>query len=558
MPGGGCIVIDGGRNLDISAEQLEEWLKKSENENIEFKEAASQYDFQKLVDYCVALANEKGGCLVLGVSDSAPRKVTGTEAYRSPGKVKEDIFAAIGLRVGVHEIDHPDGRVVVFEIPGRLPGVPLHHKGRYFMRIGEQLQYMTNEQLRRIFAESTPDFSAEICPGARTEDLNAAGVRRFRELWASRSGKESLLNVSDEKLLSDAELIRPEGISYAALILFGTHGGLGKHLGQAEVIFEYRSSEASISYSQREEYRLGFFLFFDQLWSNVNLRNDVHQYLDGLYRMDIPTFNEAVVREALLNAITHRDYRLQGSVFVRQYPHSLVIDSPGGFPPGVTPDNILTSQVPRNKRIAETFQRCGLVERAGQGVDRMFEKCILESKPTPDYSGSDDYKVSLVLIGEVQDERFLRFLERVGNDTLSSFTTEDLLLLDLVHREQPIPDKLKPFVQRLKDKGIVEKTGIGRGTRHILSRAFYEFLGETGRYTRRLGLDRGEKKALLEKHIGDYPGCKLADLRHVLPELTRTRVQNLLQELKREKRVHPVGSRRGASWYPGPPQPLGA
>ena len=77
----------------------------------------------------------------------------------------------------------------------------------------------------------------------------------------------------------------------------------------------------------------------------------------------------------LLNAVSHRDYRHPGSVFVRQFPRHIEIVSPGGFPPGITPENILDHQFPRNRRIAETFARCGLVERSGQGADRIVEEC---------------------------------------------------------------------------------------------------------------------------------------------------------------------------------------
>ena len=94
----------------------------------------------------------------------------------------------------------------------------------------------------------------------------------------------------------------------------------------------------------------------------------------------VPTFSEIAVREALLNAVSHRDYRHPGSVFVRQFPRHIKIVSPGGFPPGITPENILDQQSPRNRRIAETFARCGLVERSGQGADRIVEECVRGGK----------------------------------------------------------------------------------------------------------------------------------------------------------------------------------
>jgi ATP-dependent DNA helicase RecG len=251
------------------------------------------------------------------------------------------------LRVEVDEISHPDGRVLVFNVPSRPLGMAIQFKGAYWMRGGEDLVPMTPDLLKRIFAETGPDFSAEICPKATMADLDTRAIDNFRRRWLRKSENPALENLSVEQLLTDAELNVDGDITYAALILFGFRQALGKHLGQAEVIFEYRSSEASIPCQQRDEYRLGFFLFMDDIWNKVNLRNEMQHFEDGLFIWDIPTFNEVVVREAILNAVAHRDYRLPGSVFVRQFPRKMEIVSPGSFPPGITPENILWKQMPR-------------------------------------------------------------------------------------------------------------------------------------------------------------------------------------------------------------------
>jgi ATP-dependent DNA helicase RecG len=130
-------------------------------------------------------------------------------------------------------------------------------------------------------------------------------------------------------------------------------------LAQAELVFEYRSSEASGPAADREEYRQGFFLWHDAVWNKINLRNDRQSYQDGLFRVELPTFDEVSVREALLNAVAHRDYRLGGSVFVRQYPQRLEVVNPGGLPAGITPANILDQQNPRNRRLAEARASAG-------------------------------------------------------------------------------------------------------------------------------------------------------------------------------------------------------
>ena len=535
-------------------DQLRAWLQGAEDEHLECKEAKSGFNLGKLLRYCAALANERGGRLVLGVTDRRPRHVVGSEAFRDLERVKLRLVEKLHLRIDVQEVAHPGGRVLVFDVPSRPIGMPVPVDGAYWMRSGGSLVPMTPDMLRRIFDEGVTDFSAEICPGASLADLAPAAIDRFRAMWSRKWRTNALADLSHEQLLADAELFySDEGVTYAALILFGTRAALGRRLAQSEVVFEYRADETPGPAQQREEHREGFFLFYNALWKAINLRNDRQHFRDGLFVWDIPTFNEAAVREAVLNAVSHRDYRLAGSVFVRQFPRRIEIVSPGGFPPGITAENILWKQLPRNRRIAETFSKCGLVERAGQGVDQMFQQCIREGKPRPDFSRTDTHQVWLTLAGDVQDPQFLRFLEKVGAERSTSFATDELLLLDLLRREEPVPERLRPRLATLRQQGIIEHVGRGRTARHILSGRFYGFVGKKGLYTRKRGLDRETNKQLLLKHIHENreEGSPLRDLCDVLPALTRGQVQRLLRDLKADGRVHCAGRTRAGRWFPG-------
>lgn len=538
--------------MSVTPEELDSWLGAEECEHLEFKEARSDFDALKLVKYCAALANEGGGRLVLGVTDRRPRRVVGSQAFQDLQQTKHQVTDRLRLRIDAEAIAHPDGRVVVFSVPGRPIGSPIQVDGAYLMRSGESLVAMTPDVLQRIFAEAQPDYSAEACARATFDDLATAAVELFRKKWIEKSRRPELATLSAEQLLADAELIVDGRLTYAALILLGTHQALGKHLAQAEVVFEYRSAEASIAYQQRKEYREGFLLHHDDLWSTINLRNDLFSYQDGLFRYDVPAFNEDAVREAILNAVSHRDYRLGGSTFVRQWPQRIEVTSPGGFPAGVTAETILVRQSPRNRRLADALARCGLVERSGQGADRMFSTAVREGKLPPDFTNSDAYQVSVVLNGRVQDERFLAFLDRVGKEMQSSLDVDDLVVLDAVHRDVPMPDRVWPRVPALIGLGALERLSPKKLT---LSRRFYSFVGRPGEYTRRRGLDRGANKALLLQHIEGSvrTGTPLAELNQVLPGIKPTQVQNLLRELKAEGKAHPRGKTKGARWFPGPP-----
>lgn len=535
--------------MKMTLTQLQELMDARENEHLEFKEAKNNFHFEKLVKYCAALANERGGKLILGVSDKPPRRVVSSRVFDNLERTKAGIIERLHIRVEVTEIHHPDGRVVVFEVPSRPIGMPIQLEGAYWMRGGEDLVPMTPDLLKRIFDEAVPDFTAGICVEAKLDDLDPAAVQSLKTRWIRKSGNTALNNLSSERLLADAELIINGKITYAALILLGNSQALGRYLAQSEVIFEYRSSEAPGPAQQRKEYRQGFFLFVDDLWQQINLRNDLQHFREGLFVYDLPTFNEIVCREAILNAVSHRDYRHPGSVFIRQYPSRLEIVSPGSFPPGISSQNIIDEQLPRNRRIAEIFARCGLVERAGQGVDLMFSLCVKESKSQPDFTRSNDHRVWVNLSGEIRDANFLRFLEKIGQEKLDKFVTQDLLLLDMINREQPIPLEQKLRLSSLLEEGIIERVSRGK---FVLSRQYYDFIGKKGMYTRKRGLDHETNKMLLLKHIENYrnDGSKLSDLMEVLPSFSRRQIQKLLTELKSEGRVSQVGKTSAGRWFP--------
>ena len=539
--------------MTVSIDILQTWMNSKEDEHLEFKEAKKNFHFETLVKYCVALANEGGGRMILGVTDKLPRKVVGSQAFSNLERTKAGLIDRVRLRIDVEEIQHPNGRVLVFQVPSRPIGMPMQYKGAYWMRGGEALIPMTPDLLQRIFAESGPDFSAEICTSAQLDDLDPNAVEVLRQLWQRKLLDQDISTRPIEQLLADAELLVDNQVTYAALILLGKREALGKYLAQAEVIFEYRSNEVPGPAAERHEFRQGFLTVLDEIWRLINQRNDLQHFQQGFFIWDVPTFNERVVREAVLNAVSHRDYRHGGSVFIRQYPRRIEIVSPGGFPPGITPDNILRQQNPRNRRIAEVLGKCGLVERAGQGFDRIFRECIQQSKPLPDFSHTDAYSVWLTLHGEIQDPEFLRFLEEIGQEQVATFGLDDLLVVDLVHREQPVPDDLQSRVDHLLEQGIIERVGRGRGVRLMLSRRFYRHIGKAGTYTRKRGLDRETNKALLLKHIRDNrkSGSQLKELVQVLPSLSYVQVQKLLQELRIKGQIHKVGNTSAARWYPG-------
>ncbi len=530
---------------------IEELLNAKEGEHCQFKEAKRRFDSDEAARCCCALANCGGGKLVFGISDKRPRKVVGSEAFDQPERTRKGLIDKLKVAVDF-QLFNPDGkRVLVFDVASRPLGLPVQVDGVAWRYEGDALIPMTEEFRRKIYDETGVDFSGTICTSATLSDLDDSAVETFREKWIEKSGNKRLSGLSSEQLLHDCGAITDEGVTYAALILFGKKESLGKYLSQSEIVFEYRSSNASGPANQREEFRVGFFACLNRLWELVNLRNDIQHYQEGFFIFDIPTFNERAVREAILNAVSHRNYQFAGSVFIRQYPDKLVVESPGGFPNGISLENILDRQTPRNRRIAEILAFCGLVERSGQGMNIIYETSIKEAKQLPDFTGTDDNFVSLTLNGLVLDKKMLSLINRIGNDRLDNMSTADFLVVNALYYEQPINKSLRPRLKQLTEMGIVER--IGRN-KYVLSRSMYSAAGKTGVHTRIVGLDRETNKALLLKHIrenGDE-GTPFRELQQVLPSHSRGQIQVLLRELCKEERIYKYGETKASRWFPRP------
>lgn len=182
--------------------ELSRLLQLDETEHLEFKAARSQFNVEKLTNYCCALANEGGGILLLGVSDAKPHRVVGTSAFPDLNLIVNKVLPHLRLKIRVEEVLHPDGRVLIVTVPSRPIGFPLQTNGTYWMRAGESLVAMTNDQLQAIFLEAGYDFSAEFCRGLQISDLETEAIERFRKRWMENGAPEALERATPEKLLA--------------------------------------------------------------------------------------------------------------------------------------------------------------------------------------------------------------------------------------------------------------------------------------------------------------------------------------------------------------------
>lgn len=372
----------------ITLEQLNRWLLDvPENEHLEFKEAKQQFDTGKLLKYCVALANEGGGYLVLGVSDKPPRRVVDTQAFLITGDIKARILNALHFRVDIQELQHPDGRVLVFQIPSRPIGQPLHHEGAYLMRAGDELVPMSADQLRRIFSEGKADFLALDASAAIDADavVAALDIQTFFELLklplpASRDG--ILARLVSEKL------IRVESGQYKITNLGALL--LAKDMRQFDSLM--RKTVRMVKYKGKNKLQTerdligqkGYAVGFEALISYINSQLPVNEVIGQALREEVRMFPELAIRELVANALVHQDFEESGgSVMVEIYADRIEITNPGQ--PLIPTERFVDEYKARNEKLADLMRRMGICEEKGSGIDKVVFNTEYYQLPAPEF-----------------------------------------------------------------------------------------------------------------------------------------------------------------------------
>ena len=534
-------------------------FKKGEQGNISYDGASKMKPSDRrkcILGYVIALCNEGGGSLVIGMEDAYPHKVVGTKQNEgSIGQLESDIYRDTEIRPHVYELyENPElkqGRVLVIDVPSRPIGVIFKFEDVPLMRVGEELKPMSDEVYLKIIQEKEPDFSQQICKEATIDDLEEQAIDILRHKYAAKQKNNSFLTLPKEQILSDLDLITKDGVTNAAVILLGKKDILKKIFPQAAVMLEYRNTESQITFDNRTKYDDPFYIMIEKLWHDIDLRNGKFSVAEGPYIFDIPYFNEEVIREALNNAIAHRDYRRSSETVIKQYPQKLIITNAGGFPVGVTIENLLTvPSTPRNRLLADVLSKTGIVERSGQGIDKIFKNTLSEGKQQPDYSRSDNFHVELALSATITNRAFALFIdsEQQRLPEEQKLSVFEIMALSAILNGNG-SDIKKEIIQSLLNRGLIEKRGKTRGTYYILSRNYYEIAGDISDYAKKTEWNTNQAASVIIPHLIKFQKAKMKDFVDLLSgHLTRRQVRVLIDQMVVENILEKKGSGSGTSY----------
>ena len=387
-------------------DKLEQWLIDAENENLEFKEAKTNYNSEEALRYCVALANEGGGYLVLGVSDTLPRQVTGTKAFlpKQLNELKARAVDELHIRIQGHEISHPDGRVLALEIPAHPAGKPLNFKGRYLMRVGGSLMTMTSDRLREILTENRESWLKQLAVEQVTaeEAITLLNVETYFNLLKQPhpTTPTKVLECLAKEGLAAKQGNKWNIANMGAILLARNLGEFPSNLARKGPRFIIYEGNSKLVTTRDRQSTLGYAVGFENLIQSVYESAPQNRLIEETIREEYKMFPWQALRELIANALIHQDFSISGgSVMIEMYSDRVEISNPGR--PIIDVNRFIDGYLSRNEQFTDIMRRFGFCEEKGSGIDKVIDSVEVSQLPAPDFRG-DDIRTTVALFAPIK------------------------------------------------------------------------------------------------------------------------------------------------------------
>lgn len=484
-------------------------------------------DWNEVAKDCVAFSNAQGGVIDYGIEDDA-------DAPPADQKVSEDV--AINLEKKINGKTHnvsAHAEILTHENGGQY--IRLHiargtssastTSGKYFTRVSDESRPLTEDDITRLSAEKgyyrwEDEESKWSWKDADKEKLNML----LQNLRNSNRVSDFVKQKEDKELLDYYFLTVEESdkMTNLGVLFIGTQSQRGR-LMNAPVVqcIQFDQYGDKVWKYLIDDFTKNPQEIIEAIWNNVPVWRESNEISDGLFRKEIPAYDEAVVRELTCNALVHRPYTVRGDIFINIHPDRIEVVNPGALPLGVTPQNILHKTVKRNEHFANLCYALQMMEREGSGYDKMYEVLLSNGKQIPIVEEGDDYVKAIVGRRIISQEaiKVIRYALQV-----TELRQKQIICLGLIAQHESISaadlikllnlknrDALSPWLDKLVDDGIVETSGRKKGKEY---RVCSHILKESG-YKGQTSLKRIEPYRLRELIIEDLKIYECASLRDI-------------------------------------------
>ena len=525
-------------------------LPKRETLTVEFKSDRKKLSDAEIFEAVVAFANTEGGDLYLGIEDDG--EVTGVHKLHESvttvsAFIANNTMPPVSVRAEIIEDKYP---VLKISVPKSYSGIVATVSGKTIHRRlkangePENVALYPSMFATRLSDLRLLDYSAMPLLQSSIKDFDPLEVERLKRLITAYNGEKNLLDLSDEDLYKALGLVREQNNTLyptiTGILLVGKIEAIKRHVPTHAAVFQVLEGT---EVKNNDDFVLPLLQTIERLNNNLEARNPEEEIQMGLFRMSIPEFDKRAIREALVNAFSHRDYSKMGRVRVTVNDDGLTIANPGGFIEGVSINNLLTAEPHgRNPQLADALKRIGLAERTGRGIDRIFEGSLLFGRPLPDYTASTSVTVSLFIQRSKPDKQIAQLVSNEQNRLGRPLSLNSLLVLNTL---KDLPKStvsqiaeainiseiaIKAILDNYIGAGIVEGFGNGKNKTYILSPKVYRTQAATIGYVRQVDIDETRYPELiinLAKNTDFLSRADVVQLLHVSP----SKAYNLLKKL---------------------------
>jgi ATP-dependent DNA helicase RecG len=428
-----------------------------------------------LAEYLVAFANGDGGTIVLGIDESGRPHETIWEEEAEGGLRAAAELSHPPVISHLQTVETPDGPLISIQVD-RSQHLHSLSDGRVLTRSGLENRVLSGSEISHLAAsKSTVEFESEIVPGAARSDFDDEILEEYlvrrESRGVSRTGPLG-------QLLFEIGAVDQNGRpTVAGILLFGKNPQA--FLSQSGLVFvkfpstSPRSEEGGAGYGRRDEIGGPIARVVERSWNVVWDEMRVGAVVNGLEREELTEYPAFAVREAIVNAICHRDYQIKGRrIEIRMYSDRLEVISPGSLPAYITLDNIVEEHFSRSPRLVNGLFQWGYIEELGLGIDRMIEEMVQAGHPPPTFKATPhSFTVTLSNARErAAAPRWTRSMnERQGKAI--AYVTEHGSITNREYRAlcpAVTSETLRLDLVDLVERGLLLKIGSKKGTHYIL------------------------------------------------------------------------------------------
>lgn len=520
-------------------------------------------DWGELAKDCVAFANATGGHLLIGIEDDQDLPPASQQIpVDLPDSLRRKLAErTVNVMALPNTVTAPNGGQYIDLTVPRSTAVASTTDGRYFLRVADQSKPVTGDEVMRLATERNAlPWETQATLHIQRAERDSEKCRRLLDaLHASDRVKASVKEKNDEELLVHYQLTQGQYLTHLGILCIGKQQYRAQ-LATAPVIqfIKYDEHGQKVNKLVWDDHTLSPMELIEAVWQDVPDFRERYELPDGLYRQNVPAFDEIVVRELLVNALVHRPYTQRGDIFLNLHPDRLEVINPGLLPLGVTPQNVLHTTVRRNEHLARLFHDLKLMEREGSGFDKMFEVLLSQGRPAPELAEGND-RVQVTVRRRIIKPEIIDFIAKA--DQTYQLTQRERIALGLLAQQDAMTarelvlalelssvESLHPWLKRPLEWKLVRSTGRTQATRYFIDPLLLRSLDFSSSTTLKR-IEPHRLLALIVEDVGRYPLAKISEIhQRIGAEIPRSRIRRSLEQLVREGRLHQEGVRSGTRY----------